>query len=258
VKPVALITGASSGIGAEFARQVAARGHDLILVARRRDRLEALASELNTEVDVIAADLADPQACDRVAERLADEPRLALLVNNAGFGTKQRFWIADLESQETMHRLHVMATVRLTHAALKNMVPRGSGAVINVASVAAFGRSQSNVSYCSTKTWMLAFTESLTLELRGAGSPVQVQALCPGFTYSEFHDVLGADRSVVPKWLWMSASEVVRASLEGLDKRKVVVVPGLVYRFFATVFPRLPLAVRLALQGRSPHTKGRV
>lgn len=258
MKPIALITGASSGIGAEYARQLAVRGYDLILVARRRDRLEALASELKTQVEILTADLSQSEECDAVGRRLASEPRLSLLVNNAGFGTLQRFWDADLAGQKMMHQLHVMATLTLTHAALKNMVAQGTGAVINVASVAAFARSQSNVSYCATKTWMLAFTETLALELSGIGSAVQVQALCPGFTYSEFHDVLGVDRARIPKWLWLQAPNVVRESLEGLDNRKVVVIPGFLYRAFVAVFTRMPLSFRLAVQGRSPHTKGRL
>lgn len=257
-RPLALITGASSGIGAVFAEQLSARGFDLILVARRRDRLEQLASRLPVHCEVLTADLSVFADQQRIAQRLAEEPRLELLVNNAGFGTKSRFWEAPLDSQRTMHQLHIMATVELTHAALRNMVPKGAGAVINVASVAAFTRSPSNISYCATKSWMATFTEGLALELRGLRSPVQVQALCPGFTYSEFHDVMGVDRERIPKLLWLRAEDVVRDSLNGLHQRKVFVIPGWHYRFFVACFTKLPTALRLALQTRSPHTKSRL
>lgn len=258
MRPIALITGASSGIGAEFAKQLAARGYDLILVARRGDRLRQLAAALPAECEALPADLSDGHDVGRVAERLRHESRLEMLVNNAGFGTKGRFWEADLETQRGMHALHVNATVDLTHAALANMVARGRGAVINVASVAAFSRSQSNVSYCATKAWMLAFTEGLALELRGGGSAVRVQALCPGFTYSEFHDTMGVSRERIPRALWMSAGDVVEESLRGLDADRVVVIPGWKYRLFVSLFRRLPHAVQMALQQRAPHTRGRV
>jgi hypothetical protein len=257
-RPIALITGASSGIGAVFAEQLAQRGHDLILVARRRDKLEDLARRLPVRCEVLPADLSVPAEQQRIAQRLAGEPRLALLVNNAGFGTRRRFWEASLDSQRAMHQLHVMATVELTHAALGNMVPKGKGAVINVASVAGFSRSPSNVSYCATKTWMVAFTEGLALELQGLGSQVRVQALCPGFTYSEFHDVMGVDRERIPRFLWMRAEDVVRDSLRGLDQGRIFVIPGWHYRLFVTLFTKLPVSLRMRLQARSPHTRARL
>lgn len=257
-RPIALITGASAGIGATFARQLSAKGYDLILVARREDKLRELAAQLSTHAEPIAADLNVPSDCARLAQRLAAEPRLELLINNAGFGTLGRFWEADLDGQLQMHRVHVMATVELTHAALKNMVARGRGAVINVASVAGFSRSPANVSYCATKTWMVAFTEGLSLELRTLGSNVRVQALCPGFTYSEFHDVMGVSRERIPRFLWMKADDVVCDSLEGLDRGKLIVIPGWPYKLFVTLFQRLPHSWRMSLQAKSPHTKGRL
>ncbi len=256
-----MITGASSGIGEAFARALAARGYALVLVARRADRLEALARELsarhNVAVEWLVADLADDGGLARAADLLAGLPQLALLVNNAGFGTRGYFHAGALGEQERMHRLHVMATVRLTHAALNAMIPRGEGAVINVASVAAFARSSYNTSYCATKSWMTVFTEGLHLELREMGSGVQVQALCPGFTYSEFHDVLGVDRKGIASWLWMKAEDVVEESLRGLDRRKWLVIPGLVYRVFAAVMSKVPMRLRLALEARNPQRQAR-
>ncbi|MBL8178377.1 MAG: SDR family oxidoreductase [Bryobacterales bacterium] len=258
MNPVAVITGASSGIGAQFARQLAARGYDLVLIARRAERLQQLAGTLPVSCEALPADLADEAALQTLVELLRSLPRLELLVNNAGFGTRGRFWEADLAGQRTMHALHVNATMELTHAALGNMVRQGKGAVINVASVAAFSRSQSNVSYCATKSWMVAFTEGLALELRGLRKDVRVQALCPGFTYSEFHDTMGVSRDRIPHGLWMRAEEVVADSLRGLDRNRLVVIPGWKYRLFVTVFRRLPHGLQMALQQDSPHTRGRM
>jgi len=239
-KPRALVTGASAGIGATFARKLSQQGYDLILVARRRDRLDTLAHELGG-AEVLAADLTLDADVKRVEDWIAAEPRLELLVNNAGFGVEGPFFERPAEGQDQMHRLHIMATLRLTHAALRTMVPRRKGAIINVSSVAAFGQSPGSVSYCATKAWMNSFTEGIDLELRSAGSPVKVQALCPGFTYSEFHDVAGVDRSRIPKRLWMSAEDVVQASLDGLAQSKLFVVPGNMYKtlvFVERVIPR--------------------
>lgn len=252
-KTVVAVTGASSGIGATFARRLAA-GHDLLLIARRNDRLEALAAELNAAhgsiVEVLPADLAVEKDVAAVAERLAQHSRLALLINNAGFGLKGRFWEAPLASHEAMHKVHIMATVRLTYAALGNMVARDLGGVINVASVSGFVRNPGSVSYCATKAWMVAFTESLYLELRGIHSNVVVQALCPGFTYSEFHDTMGITRQRLagPRF-WLSAEEVVEASLEGLRRRKLFVIPGWRYRILTSLLTKIPTALRLTIEG---------
>lgn len=229
-KPVALITGASSGIGETFARKLAARGFELILVARREDRLRALRAELPVNTRIIAADLTKEDGLAAAETAIRESPDLELLVNNAGFGTLGRFWETDLHGQEQMHRLHVMAMMRLTHAALKAMVPRDRGGVINVSSVAAFGQTEGNVSYCATKTWANAFTQGLDIELNGIRSQVKVQALCPGFTMSEFHDVIGVNRANIPGFLWMQADAVVDASLRGLDRGDVIVIPGAIYR----------------------------
>ena len=244
-KRLALITGASAGIGAVFARRLARDGYDLILVARRRDRLEELARELGG-AEVLSADLAREDELKRVEERISAEPRLDLLVNNAGFGTKGYFFEIPVESQDQMHRLHVMATMRLTHAALAGMVTRRRGAVINVASVAAYGQSAANVSYCSTKAWMTSFTEGLFVELKTVGSPVKVQALCPGFTLSEFHDVMKMDRGMVPRWMWMRAEDVVDASLRGLERGKLFVTPGAFYKLLVEVQLLTPRWLRTA------------
>jgi short-subunit dehydrogenase len=251
-KPLAVITGASSGFGAVFARKLAA-DYDLLLVARRREKLEALAAELAAHygctAEVLPADLADEKDLTAVAERIAAEPRLALLVNNAGIGSRGLFWESDLAAQEHMHRLHVMAVVRLSHAALRNMVPKNAGGIINVASVAAFVQRAGSVSYGATKRWMASFTEGLFLELKGSQSKVRVQVLCPGFAYTEFHAALGVNRSAVaPAWLWLQPEFVVEESLKALDRGKLIVIPGWRYRAIVALLTKLPTPLRLAFE----------
>jgi hypothetical protein len=256
-KPLAVVTGASSGIGAAFAQRLAKDGYGLILVARRRDRLEALARELGN-AEVLAADLTSDEQLALVEQRIATAPNLDLLVNNAGFGTVGRFFEIPVDSQDEMHRLHVLATVRLSHAALRGIVARGKGAVINVSSVAWFGHSPGNVSYCATKAWMNSFTEGLHLDLKRAHSPVKVQCLCPGFTISEFHDVVRMDRKRVPGWLWTRAEDVVDASLSGLAHGKLYVVPGLFYKLLVRFQGCMPLWARTLIairySGREERT----
>jgi len=259
---LAAITGASSGIGAEFARILAARGTNLILIARRTDRLQALAADLSakhgTRCEILTADLHDAGDLERVAERLtAAAPDL--LINNAGFGVAGTFVKSEVEGQMNMHRLHVLATLRLTHAVLPGMVARGAGGVINVASVAGFLTSPGAVGYGSSKCWIHAFTEGLWMELRGAGSPVRMQALCPGFTYSEFHDAAGMDRSkLAPKSWWFPAEQVVADSLAGLERDRIFVIPGLRYRILVGVTSWLPRPLRRALLLATARRNGRM
>jgi uncharacterized protein len=238
--PVALITGASSGIGAVFARKLAARGYNLILLARREDRLRALASELPMKADVLIADLSQEQDIAETERVIRECGQIELLINNAGFGTLGRFWEADIEGQKRMHEVHVMATMRLTHAALTQMVTRARGGVISVSSVAAFGQSPGNVSYCATKAWINSFTEGLDMELRGIHSPVRVQALCPGFTVTEFHETFGMDPRKIPRFLWLNADDVVESSLKAFARGKVIVVPNWKYKIGAFVMKHVP------------------
>ncbi len=244
MRPLALITGASSGIGAAFAWELARRGNDLILVARRRDRLEELARAIEQkcaiEARIVAADLATEEGIVSVELCVATTGNLELLVNNAGFGTRGLFFRADVRGQDQMHRLHVLAALRLTHVALNGMARRGKGGIINVSSVAAFWQSPGSVSYCATKCWMNSFTEGLALELKSAGSAVKMQALCPGYTRSEFHDAAGMDRKLIADSLWMSAEEVVLASLRGLERGYLVVVPGWRYRLLVLLMKHAP------------------
>lgn len=256
-QPLAMVTGASSGIGAAFARRLSRDGYRPILVARRAGLLEDLARELGG-AETLVADLTVEEDLRCVEARIAAAAAdLDLLVNNAGFGLAGRFYETPVEGHTRMHSLHVCATMRLSHAALRGMTARGKGALINVSSVASFSQSPGSVSYCATKAWMTSFTEGLHLDLLSAGSPVRVQALCPGFTYSEFHDVMGMDRGSIPKWLWCTAEEVVAASLKGLAKGKVVVIPGLFYRALVRAMrwvPRFAFYRMAVVYGR--HRKG--
>jgi short-subunit dehydrogenase len=251
---IAVITGASAGIGAEFARQLRARGYSLLLVARRLDKLRAVADAVGG-AEVMEADLASAGDLERVALDL-ERRRPNLLVNNAGFGTQGLFHETPLDRQMEMHQLHVMATVRLSRAVLPAMVERNAGGIINVASVASFGRSAGNVSYCATKAWMAAFSDGLYLEMRRAAPGVAIQALCPGFTYSEFHDVAGMDRSRISRSMWLQSADVVRESLDSFAPGRLYVVPDWRYRWFVHLYPKLPASLRLWLASRAPHQKG--
>jgi uncharacterized protein len=251
-RPVVAITGASSGIGAAFARKLAPE-HDLVLVARREEKLRELAGEFEAQfgaqTEILQADLTNEADTARVAKRLSSHPNLLLLINNAGFGSKGLFWQSPLQVQEDMHRLHVMATVRLTHAALNNLIAKDRGGIINVASVSAFVRNAGSVSYGATKSWMTTFTEGLYLELEAVGSSVTVQALCPGFTYSEFHDRMSVTRHrLAPPSFWLPAEDVVDASLDGLRRRKLFVIPGWRYRVLTTFLTKIPTALRLTVE----------
>ncbi len=241
-RPLALVTGASSGIGAEFARQLAERRYDLVLVARSRDRLETLAKELaerrGIDVAVLAADLTLDADLRAVEARVADEERLELLVNNAGMGTVGPFASADAAREEAEIRLNVLALVRLTHSALPKLIARGRGAILNVSSLAALFPAAYNATYGATKAFVNSFTEALFEEVRGTG--VSLQALCPGFTRTEFQARAGIDPGEVPGFAWMDPDAVVRSSLAALDRRELICVPGLGYRGLAALTGAIP------------------
>jgi short-subunit dehydrogenase len=249
----ALVTGASAGIGREFCVQLAARGYDLILVARNAERLGALAAELEARYRVtaaaLAADLTADADVDRVVARITGTPGLALLVNNAGFGTAGSFAAAPPEQQEAMVRLHVLAPMRLTHAALPGLLARRGGGIVNVSSIASFIYAAGTVNYCATKAYLTTFTEGLAAELAGTG--VRAQALCPGFTRSEFHERMGPEAGHRPRLMWMSAESVVRASLAQLDRGgPVICVPGLRYKLLVALIRLLPRRAIGLITGR--------
>jgi short-subunit dehydrogenase len=250
--PLAVITGASAGIGATYAKSLVEIGYDVLLVARREEKLRAVQAEIGADrAEIFVADLATDAGLDAVTERIRSAENLDFLVNNAGFGTMGLFWEADLESQEKMHRLHVLATMRLTHAALGRMIRRDRGFIVNVSSVAGFGANVGSVSYCSTKAWMNNFTDGLWQELKYSKSGVRAQALCPGFTRSEFHEAVGMDVSGIPESLWTSAQEVVDASMDGLARNELYVVPGWRYQTWVAMQKALPREILYAITTRS-------
>ena len=249
-RPTALVTGASSGIGAALARRLADRGHELVLVARRQDRLEQLAKELDaqhgTATEVLAADLSTTDGLSRVEARLADDARpVDLLVNNAGFGTSGNFASLDVERQDEMIRLNVVAVVRLTHAALGGMLARGHGGILNVSSTAGFQPMPGWSTYAASKAFVSRFTEGIAAECHGTG--VAVTALCPGFTRTEFQDQADFGAEIVPKFLWQTPDEVAEAGLAALEHSRVYAVPGWAYRALELATGVLPkTAVRSA------------
>ena len=221
----ALVTGASSGIGLVFARELASRGHDLVVVARSKDKLDELASSLAVDVEVIGADLASDEGMAVVEERLRAAGRpVELLVNNAGFGTTGRFAELPIEDEDQEIRLNVLALTRLTGAAVPGMVTRGGGAVLNVASIAAFQPTPGTATYGGTKAYVLSFTQALREELRGTG--VKALVLCPGFTKTEFQERANYEVKGLAARLWQTPEEVVVTALSALDKDSGVCVPG--------------------------------
>lgn len=239
----ALVTGATAGLGAAFARALAADGHDLVLVARDEARLEtsqvALEDQFGVRVATLAADLTTDKGCAAVAQRLVstDEP-VETLVNNAGVGTYRPFGVADLAREEAMLDLNVRAVLRLTHAAVGAMQPRGRGLIVNVSSVAGFVPRGRNVTYSASKAWVTMFSEALAVQLAGSG--VLVSAVCPGFTRTEFHDRAKADMSDVPEWMWLDADTVVAQGLADARAGKSVSVPNIKYKAMVGTARHIP------------------
>jgi uncharacterized protein len=238
----ALVTGASSGIGLVYATALARRGYHLILVARRRDRLEALATELadtyGIEAAVVTADLTSDEGIMRVSQVIAATPDLNLLVNNAGFGLAGTFADSDIDRHLDIIKLHIHAVIRLTRAALPAMLARGRGAVVNVSSLISFYPIYGSTSYAGTKCYLQAFTEVLHQELMGTG--VRAQCLCPGFVHTELQGTADIDKLAIPDFAWMKPEPVVERSLRDLEHDEVISVPGLGYRLLATLRRLLP------------------
>ncbi len=229
----ALVTGATAGIGAAFARRLAQDGFDLVLVARDVARLEATAAELRhrfgSDVEVLPADLSDRAQLERVEHRLADDARpIDLLVNNAGFGLNRSFLGSEADQLQAQFDVLVTAVLRLTHAAARSMVARGHGSILNVSSIAGF---IPGGAYGAAKAYVTSLSESLNAELAGKG--VRVTALCPGFTRTEIHQRSGADTSGIPDWLWLNADAVVDTALRDLERGRAVSVPDLRYKTIA-------------------------
>ncbi|TVS11750.1 MAG: SDR family oxidoreductase [Wenzhouxiangella sp.] len=257
-RPLALITGASAGIGAEFARQLAAAGHDLALVARRRERLENLGRELaaghGIDYTVIEADLAEPGAPAAAYEAATTGGRsVDVLINNAGYAIAGHYHATAWEDQARFLRIMVDVVCELSHRALPGMRSAGAGRIVNVASLAGIvPGSAGHTLYAASKAFLIKFSESLAMESQNSG--IRVQALCPGFTYSEFHDVVGT-RDIVsrlPRWMWMDAEAVVAFSLDQLaaPRAPVMAVPGRTNRLIAMLSRKLPYRTSFDLVAR--------
>lgn len=251
-RPTALVTGASVGIGRAFAEELARRGNDLVVVARNVSQLDDLASSLRSrhsvEVEVLPADLTLTADVAEVAARLVASDRpVSVLVNNAGRGSHGPFAEAALDDQTGQIDLNVRSLVELTHAALSVMVPRGSGAILNVASVAAFQPVPKESVYAATKAFVLSFTEGVHEELRGSG--VKICALCPGFTRTEFQERASIDTSALPSFAWQEADTVARAGLSALEAGRAVCVPGGVNKVLGGVTRVTPRSVVRRMSG---------
>ena len=225
-----LITGATAGLGAAFARRLAGDGHDVVLVARDGKRLEESAAELRQRygvgAEVLSADLSTDEGIAAVEERLADRGRpVDVLVNNAGFGNRGLFLDVSAQDEATMLKVHCEAVLRLTMAAAGPMRERGRGFVVNVASVAAF---VPRGTYAASKAWGVRFTQGAARELAGSG--VRLMALCPGFVRTEFHQRAGMDTAGIPSWAWLDADKVVAEAVRDLARGRVVSVPDVRYK----------------------------
>ena len=236
----ALVTGATAGLGAEFARQLAEEGHRVVLVARDAGRLAATAAELENRygaaTETIAADLTDDAGIAVVVARLTDPARpVEILVNNAGIGLLRSFEDNDIAEEKRHLKLHVETAMELTHAALQGMLARQSGRIINVASVAAF---LPRGTYSAAKAWLLSFSRWANMAYAARG--VRVTAVCPGFTHTEFHDRMGMDKTVAPRWMWLEARQVVSESLADNAKGKAVSIPSRRYKILTSVSRVLP------------------
>lgn len=237
----ALITGSTAGIGAAFARRLAADGHDLVLVARDTGRLREQATELHDrhgiEAEVLTADLAQDEGIEAVAARLGDRKNpVDLLINNAGFGNKGRYLDVPMADELRMLKVHVEAVLRLTSAASEAMRERGRGGIVNVASVAAF---VPRGTYGASKAWVVQFTQGVARDLAGTG--VRLMALAPGFVRTEFHQRAGMGTDNIPGWMWLDADKLVAAALADLARGRTLSIPDPRYKALmglAKVAPR--------------------
>lgn len=260
--PRALVTGASAGLGKQYAVQLAKAGYDLVLVARGEERLRAVAAMVRARYrrhcEVLPADLSTPDGLAAVERTLADadEP-VDMLVNNAGFGTRGEFLDSPVDAEQRMLDVNVTALMRLTHAALPGMIGRGRGDIVNVGSVAAFVPSDTGPGYAASKAYVVAFTESLAVTLDGTG--VHISVVCPGFVRTEFHRRIDQDVTWIPRWAWLDAASVVATSLRDHRAGRVRSVPSVRYKSVVHLLEVAPRAAvrRVLVKSRGLQRRGR-
>jgi short-subunit dehydrogenase len=252
----ALITGSTAGIGAAFARRLAADGHDLVLVARDTKRLREQATELHDrhgiEAEVLTADLATDEGIEAVAGRLSDlKNPVDLLVNNAGFGNKGRYLDVSMADELRMLKVHCEAVLRLTSAAAEAMRKRGRGGIVNVASVAAF---VPRGTYGASKAWVVQFTQGAAKDLAGSG--VRLMALCPGFVRTEFHQRAGMGTGNIPNWMWLDADKLVATALADLARGRTLSIPDPRYKVLMGVVKVTPRSLLGGISSRTGRKYG--
>jgi len=241
----AIITGATSGIGAEYAKQLAAQGYDLVVTGRREDIIREIADELSGKhhinVDVVITELSEAEGVQKLIDFIDPIEHIDMLINNAGFGLNKYFIRSDIDFQIRMNDVHTTASMKLIYAVLPKMISQEHGYIINVASIAGICPLVRDIVYCGSKAFLINFSEALHMEVINKG--IKVQALCPGFTHTDFHGKLElskSDHRKMRKLSWMSAEEVVRYSLKRLKKKKVVCIPGLANRLMVKAFRLTP------------------
>lgn len=240
----AVITGATSGIGAAYANKFAQLGYDLIITGRRKEKIEAVAAQIrqkhNVNVDVILAELSETEGVKKLTDFMKGK-KIEILVNNAGFGANSLYQVSDLAIMEQLAKVNVIAPMELIHNVLPGMIAQGSGTIINVSSESAYMIIPKNAVYTGAKAFLKSFTEGLYLDLMGTG--VKVMAVCPGLTHTDFHEKMGMDKSRQinkGKIKWMSPEEVVDISLRDMNKGKVVCIPGNHTKMYAYLLNMMP------------------
>lgn len=260
---IAVITGASSGIGEAFARKLASLGYDLVLIARRKERLEKIRAEIlkktSIHINLVPADLTKDSDIQKIKKQINKIENLTMLVNNAGFAVRGEFHDGQIEKYLSMIKVHIIASIHLTRTVVPIMIRRGGGGIIFLSSMASYFPIAGNGVYSGTKAFLNLFAQSLQKEVKD--HHIKVQALCPGFTHTGFHDTeeyREVDFSGFPEWVWMEAEDVVGQSLKALKKKKVIFIPGWKNRMgkrMATILSRLPSGQKIQTRAAKMQTR---